>query len=248
MACDRSRAAKEAVPKGWARGSTCVDEHSIAHLPEKSIWLFLCCMKHHRNLSARIARASSLFVIAVLSFPATSNAQSFNIGDKVLGLSVGIGGNYSAGSVYSSQTPALGLTYEQGVTDLGPGVLGIGGYIGYKSLSSQTDYVFGPTRYSYDWKWNYLIIGVRGVWHYNEWHGNDKLDTYGGVMLSYNSVSFKDNTNYPSGSVAYKYNSASGIGFTGFLGTRYWFSDNFGAHAELGYGIAVLNLGVSYKL
>lgn len=171
------------------------------------------------------------------------NAQSFNIGDKIIGLSVGIGGSYSAGSRYSSQTPVLGLSYEQGVTDLGPGVLGVGGYIGYKSLSSDTRI----STYNYDWTWNYLIIGVRGVWHYNDWHGSDKLDTYGGVMLSYNSVTFKDNTDYPSGTPVYNYSSVSGVGFTGFLGTRYYFSDNFAAHAELGYGSAVLNLGVSYK-
>ena len=175
------------------------------------------------------------------------NAQSFGVGDKVAGLSIGIGGDYSAGSVYSSQTPALGLSYEQGVTDLGPGVLGIGGYLGYKSLSARTEFLFGTTRYTYDWTWNYLILGVRGAWHYNDWHSNDKLDTYGGVMLSYNSVSFKDNTNYPTGSVAYNYTSASNVGLSGFLGTRYYFSDNLGAHAELGFGIATLQLGVSYK-
>ncbi len=177
----------------------------------------------------------------------TSSAQ-FAVGDKVLGLSLGIGGHYSAGSSYSSQTPALGLTYEQGVTDLGPGTLGVGGYVGYKRLSYDNDWVYAGSRYNYDWTWNYLIIGVRGAWHYNEWHGEDKLDTYGGLMLSYNSVSFKDNTNYPSGSLSYTYNSASGLGFTGFLGARYWFNQQLGAQAELGYGIAVLNLGVSYRL
>lgn len=205
-------------------------------------------MKHHRNPSVRISPFSALLVAAVLFAPAISTAQSFNVGDKVVGLSLGIGGNYSAGSTYSSQTPAIGLSYEQGVSDLGPGVLGIGGYLGYKSLFYGADYAYGNVRYTYDQTWNYLIIGVRGAWHYNEWHGNDKLDTYGGVMLSYNSVSFKDKTNYSGGVVASTNNSSSGVGFTGFLGARYYFSDNFAAHAELGYGIAVLNLGVSYKL
>jgi len=197
---------------------------------------------------ARIPFLPSLLVPAFMLCSASAiHAQSFNIGDNILGLSVGIGGNYSAGSAYSSQTPALGLSYEKGIMDLGPGVLGIGGYIGYKSLSSETGISFGNVAYKYDWTWNYLIIGARGIWHYNEWHNNDKLDTYGGVMLSYNSVSFKDNTDYPTGSLQYKYASSSGVGFTGFVGARYYFSDNVGAHAELGYGIAVLNLGVSYK-
>ncbi len=194
----------------------------------------------------RATALSGLLLSAATS--TTSTAQTFNIGDKIVGLSIGVGGNYSAGSTYSSQTPALGITYEQGVTDLGPGVLGIGGYLGYKSLSAKTDYVFGPSRYNYDWTWNYLIIGVRGVWHYNDWHSDDKLDTYGGLMLGYNIVSFKDKSVYPANYPAYRYNSVSGIGLTGFLGARYWFSENLGAQAELGYGISVLSLGVSLKL
>ncbi|MEZ4808277.1 MAG: hypothetical protein R2815_12510 [Flavobacteriales bacterium] len=169
------------------------------------------------------------------------NAQ-FEIGDNVAGISIGLGGNYVTNT---SQSPALGLSFEHGVTDLGPGVLGIGGYLGYKSLGYKARYI---NAYEYDWRYTYLILGVRGAWHYNEWHGNDRLDTYGGLMLSYNSVSWKDNTVYPSGAVVVSSGSASsGLGFTGFLGTRYYFNDNFAVHGELGYGIAILNLGLSYK-
>ncbi len=176
-----------------------------------------------------------------------ADAQSFNVGDKLVGFNIGIGGNYSAANTYSAQTPALGLSYEQGVTELGPGVLGVGAYVGYKSLSSETGIVYGNIAYTYDWTWNYLIIGGRGIWHYNDWHGSDQWDTYGGLMLAYRSVSFKDNTNYPAGAVQYTYSSSSGMSFTGFLGARYYFSDNFAAQAEFGYGIAVLNLGLTYK-
>ena len=39
----------------------------------------------------------------------------------------------------------------------------------------------------------------------------------------------------------------SGIGFSIHVGGRYYFTDNFGAFAEVGYGIAYANLGVSLK-
>ncbi len=196
-----------------------------------------------RMNSSSLRVALVLFTIA-LGSAVRLQAQAFNVADNVVGLSFGVGGNYNTvGNSYSSQTPAIGVSFENGFKELGPGVLGLGGYIGYKSLSSETR--IGSL--NYDWTYNYLIMGVRGTWHYNEWHGDPNWDTYGGLMLGYSNVTFKDNTNYPSGTPEYNAQSYSGINLSAYLGARYYFTDNFGAHAELGYGIAVLNLGVSYK-
>jgi hypothetical protein len=49
-------------------------------------------------------------------------------------------------------------------------------------------------------------------------------------------------TGFGGGSVA-----ASAILYGAHLGARYYFTDNIGAHAELGYGISVLTLGASFK-
>jgi hypothetical protein len=192
------------------------------------------------NITTHMRILSLSALLAFAAFSQHALAQ-FDIGDNVAGLSIGIGGNYVTNT---SQSPAIGLSFEHGVSDLGPGTLGIGGFLGYKSLSYESNYFF----YQYDWKYTYLIIGARGVWHYNYWHGNESLDTYGGLMLSYNSVKWTDNTVYPNGVLhASEGGASSGIGLTGFLGARYYFSENFGAHAELGYGITVLSVGVSYK-
>lgn len=193
-----------------------------------------------RTITLSISAAIAWAFLLLLT-PHQTQAQ-FGVGDKVASLGVGIGGNYGT---YTSQSPALGLGYEQGVMNLGPGVLGLGGYLGYKTVAYKWHYA---NNYQYDWRYTYLIIGFRGSWHYNEWHGNDRLDTYGGLMLSYNIVNWKDHTVYPSGTVAVNSGSASsGLGFTGYIGTRYYFSDNFGAQAELGYGAAILSLGIAYK-
>ena len=40
---------------------------------------------------------------------------------------------------------------------------------------------------------------------------------------------------------------ASGFAFSLHLGTRYYFTDNFAAGIEIGYGVAYANIGVAYK-
>lgn len=178
-----------------------------------------------------------LLAIVTLSFVSnTISAQSFAKGDNVIGFGFGIGGNYGAYKSYSSQTPALGIMYEKGMSwEAGPGVIGLGGYLGYKSLTARDDF--------YNYKWSYTIIGIRSAYHYEF---TDHLDTYGGLMLAYNVVSFTDKTVYPYG-FSYSGASASGIDLSLYLGARYYFSSQWGAFAELGYGIATLQLGAVYK-
>ncbi len=183
------------------------------------------------------------FLFCLLAVGGTAGAQSFATGDNVIGLSFGIGGHYNVSSRgYSSQSPAIGLFYEKGMPwAAGPGVIGLGAYAGYKSLRYKS--VDFPV--TYDWKWNYTILGIRGAYHYEFL---ENLDTYGGLMLAYNIVSFKDKTVVEGGSTyVFSGSSASDIDLTLYLGGRYYFSDSFGALLEIGYGIAYLNLGLTYK-
>ncbi|HMR18787.1 MAG TPA: hypothetical protein PKA53_05770, partial [Sphingobacterium sp.] len=69
-------------------------------------------------------------------------------------------------------------------------------------------------------------------------------DVYGGVMLGYNIVTYSVDGN--DGGMGNNY--GSGLGFSGFLGGRWLFSDNIGVFAELGYGVSTLNVGITFKL
>ena len=111
--------------------------------------------------------------------------------------------------------------------------IGVGGYMGY--TSAKWEY--------YDWGYKYsdIIIGVRGAFHYQL---VDKMDTYTGLLIGYDIVSAKEFGT----SSGYDYSSsASGLTWSYFLGARYYFTDNIGAMAEVGFGIAYLNLGVTLK-
>lgn len=187
--------------------------------------------------------------LGLLAFPMVSSAQ-FEEGDNVLGVGVGIGGGYGIGFSGSgvSQSPAIALHFDHGMGELGPGQWGLGGFVGYKRISYNYDNVWFGGGYKSSYKWTYLVIGARGTWHYNDWHGVDELDTYGGLMLAYRAASFKDETVYPAGAVNFNAGTYSGVSLSGLLGARYYFANNFGAYVEAGFGVSVLQLGLTYKL
>ena len=185
-----------------------------------------------------------LLAFVFIASTAIANAQAFKNGDQIVGATIGLGSVLYSGSGYTSSVPPLSFTYEKGVKDgiFDKGVLSIGGYFGYTSASWEYNYGYG----SYGWKYSSLILGVRGILHY-QLISNNKLDTYAGVMLGYNVV-----TATATGTASTLYGnttsaSASGIIFPFFVGARYYFTDQISANAELGYGIAYLNLGLGYK-
>ena len=153
----------------------------------------------------------------------------FEKGDNVISAGIGIGSSLGViGSYGYSQSVGLNANFEHGIWEIGgPGVISLGGYLGYKSY----DYSYFNT--------SYTIIGIRAAYHYNG-IPSDKFDVYGGLMISYNIYSHS----------SYSYFSdygSSAISSTGFIGGRYYFSPNIACYGELGYGVSLLNIGLSFK-
>lgn len=159
----------------------------------------------------------------------TISAQEFVKGTNVINAGIGLGGTFGS---YATTSQSLGFSasFERGIWEIpGPGVISLGGFLGYKSY--EYDFFGGSDR------WTYTIVGVRGAYHFNGLNV-EKLDVYGGVMLSYNILSFSGTSN----------DFGSRPSATGFVGGRWFFSDSFAAFAEAGYGVAYLTLGVSFRL
>jgi hypothetical protein len=182
--------------------------------------------------------------LATVIIPKTSPAQAFHNGDNLLGVGIGFGSSLG-GYTYGSQSPAISLQYEHGNWDVGgPGVISLGGYLGYKSFS----YDYSPYNgFNYSQKWSYTIIGFRSAYHYNG-ITNPNWDVYGGLMLSYDILSYSYTSNNHAYDNLYNGSYAGGIGLSLYLGARYFFSPKVCGFAELGYGIAYFNLGVAFKL
>ncbi|PKP53661.1 MAG: hypothetical protein CVT92_02770 [Bacteroidetes bacterium HGW-Bacteroidetes-1] len=175
--------------------------------------------------------------VAFLMIAGTMQAQEnmFGKDDKVVNLGIGLLSGFYSGSFYSSKTPPISISFEQGIKDgvLDVGSIGVGGYLGY--TSAKWEYL------GFGWKVSNFIIGARGSFHYPL---VDKLDTYAGVLLGYNVVTSKETGNLLGGNYS---GSSSGVIFSGYVGGRYYFTDNIAAMVELGTGIAYFNIGVAFK-
>ena len=180
-----------------------------------------------------------LFVLALAAVLCLGlNAQIFSKGDKVGQIGIGIG-SYIGGSGYKTTIPPISGSFEYGIVDGlldGKASIGVGGYLAYTANKFEVPLLDS----SHGFKNNYFILGARGAFHYQF---IEKLDTYAGLMLGYHIVSGKYFGDGPSMNNA----AASAFGYSAFIGARYYFTEQFAAFAEVGYGIAALELGIAMK-
>lgn len=183
-------------------------------------------------------------VLAVIGFAfctPKANAQTFDKGTNVLNLTVGFGSGIYSGTGYSV-SPAFGASFEHCFWDElinGDFSIGIGGYFGFQT----SKYSYGSWNgKEYGYKYTSMIPAARGTFH---WTYVENLDLYAGVHLGAN---IQSNSEYGDWPTNYRWSTDSGGPyFGGFVGARYYFSDLFGVTAEIGSGIAYLNLGVALK-
>lgn len=168
-----------------------------------------------------------LFALAVKG----QSKSSFNKGDNLFNIGVGIGSPFF-GSGYSSSLPVNpSVSYERGVSD----AISVGGQVSYAS----SKYDGG---YNYTFKESAIYIGARGSYHFNQLLNiNPKFDLYGGASLGYVTVSISDNQSTITG-------TASGFGFGLYAGGKYYLGSGTAIYSELGYqSLSFLNIGVAFK-
>jgi hypothetical protein len=173
-----------------------------------------------------------------LCFNVGVSAQNvFSKGDQLVNLGIGVG-SYD-GTGYATKILPISASYEYGVKDElfdENSALGIGAYIAYRANKQE----FIQSGGNFGWDYSHFILGARGILHY-QWV--EKLDTYAGLMLGYDVASSSS-----FGTVGNTYaKSVGGFAFSIFGGARYYLADNVSVFGEIGYGIAPLQLGVSFK-
>jgi hypothetical protein len=166
--------------------------------------------------------------VLVLTTVVTANAQNgaYSKGDKLLNVGIGVNSYYSGGI-------PLGASLEFGVTD-------------DISVGANADYLSHKYSGLSSYKFTALYLGARGSYHFNNLLNinNDKVDVYGGLTLGYRIFSWKDN--YSNSLLGDSY--GSGVYLGGFVGGKYYFSNNVGAFLELGaIGSTNGRVGVAFK-
>jgi opacity protein-like surface antigen len=186
-----------------------------------------------------------VLLIAILtSLGLNTNAQFFEKDINYINAGYGLGLGYgrllnayqaNEGYKFSGFGP-VALSYERGITDN----IGLGVAIGYSSYGG----TWLQTGYDYNYRWTTLSIMARGAYHFNV--RNRQFDPYAGVGIGFLKYNYKWESNDPGfNEGTYNINIGTPLGYQIFLGARYMFNDNFGAYAEVGYGLSVANAGIT---
>ena len=166
--------------------------------------------------------------------------QDINYVNAGYGLGIGYGRLLNAYQAYDgykfSGFGPVALSYERGITDN----IGVGLAIGYSSFGA----TWLQTTYDYKYRWTTLSVMARGAYHFNV--RNRQFDPYAGVGVGFLKFGYKWESADPNfNEDLYNVNLGTPLGYQIFLGARYMFNDNFGAYAELGYGLSVANAGLT---
>lgn len=190
-----------------------------------------------------------IFTLLLLTTTFSSKAQFFEQDQNFVQVGYGLGLGYGRllnayqaydGYKFSGFGP-VALSYERAVTDN----IGIGiqfGYSSYGGTWNQSSYL--GTSYQYKYRWSTLSIMARGAYHFNV--RNRNFDPYGGIGIGFAKYSYKYTSTDPSFNSTNN-NIALGIplAYQIFIGARYMFNDNVGVYGEAGYGLSVLNVGLT---
>lgn len=175
-------------------------------------------------------------LLVFMCFAQLSQAQDKAFDKGALDINAGIGLLPTFyGSYATSKGLPLNLAVDYGVHQN----ISVGGYLGYASAKYQ---------YSnfWSWKYTYTIIGIRGAYHFAI--KDPKIDLYAGLMLGYNIARYKDTSTGNTFGTSNSYAAGGGVTYSAFGGARYRFTPKFGAFAELGYGISLVQLGLNFKV
>ncbi len=210
-----------------------------------------------------------IFASAIMIFAATSTTfaqdgeSAFQKGSSSVSVGYGFLSPYKSlfklSSLFGATDPdvsakysAIGpvaLTYEYGATEK----IGVGLQVGYatnKNVTTDVNGLGAGKPYITTEKLTQLSVIARVNYHF----GNSaKFDPYAGLGLGYGNFTYKTTTNDPTDTPAdlalFTIKVPGAFGITGQLGAKYYFSDNFGAYAEVGYlagSFAQLGLTVKF--
>jgi len=195
-------------------------------------------------------------VLVALLISGTSTQAQHEKGQTNINLGIGFGNIFYTRSMgYTRIFPPISISGDYGVTD----DISIGGYLGFTSSTyeySNFDRYWtnagGWVSYPYTdtYKWRRYIFGARAAYHFGKFIEVEKLDVYGGIMLGYyfSKSSYSTTSIYSTHKGYLGSTSSAGAAWSLFAGARYRFTDNIGVFGELGYGITIINLGLTIKL
>ncbi len=178
------------------------------------------------------------------------SAQKMNVGTNFF--SIGIGPRSSYHSYHTKGTPAIRISFDHGLKEIGPGVLTLGGTFGFFADHYSSTYGWwdnnGYHTQAYKENWMYLLGAVRVGYYYNfKELGIPKLNAYAGIATGARFRIYSDNYNGPSG-FSPSGNSGAEFHMGAYGGANYFVTKKIAFFTEFGYDFSPITAGVTIHL
>ncbi len=163
-----------------------------------------------------------------------ASSWTFNLG-------YGLSGTFNKDAVVTHQAPlSLGIGYRAGRR------------FSIELLAGRSKYASDMNYYSNDYRTrtetSFSVVGLRPKFHQRI---STRLEAYGGTLIGYQMTNLEAKEGRQDGFDDERAPIArpkTGLFVTGFVGARYSFSPHVGAFGELGMGLSLFTVGVSFRL
>lgn len=182
------------------------------------------------------------FLVGVVIFASTitmADAQTVKKGDVVFQTGVGLLPTYFMDKGKMLVPPvSASVDYRMG------SILSVGAFGAYSSTETNTIKLEDGS--AFKWQNDSWMAGVKVAAHSANF---DRVDVYGGFTLGYQIPDIKANVEIPGEQrLPEPTNVKNHWIYAGFVGVAGYLTPHLGVYGELGYGISLLNVGVSIKI
>ena len=187
-----------------------------------------------------------IFTFCFLLSLGAIRAEAFKINENRASFGAGLGWNSGVGN-FSTNLPSPNALVERSVIPLNFGMISIGAQFGFHHGFQNVNLPGGRQRESGTAV--YFLPRMSLYFHEAFYNSDDydfprNLDLYTGIGIGFNHLAHKPlsiHRNYPDGDTGFNF------GMSFFIGARYYFKPHVAAFAELGYGLSLLNVGLTIR-
>ncbi len=163
---------------------------------------------------------------------------NFIKGKTDLSFGLGFGSHVNYPGTYT-KLPLFSVNVDHALRDdIGPGIIGVGGYLGYERF--RDEFIGGEYGYNY----SSVVLQARGTYHYQF---IENFDSYAGLGLGLRYLNSSGFGIRPVNGVVGPSDGLRPVASI-FVGGRYFFTETVAAFAEAGIGVSYLTLGVTFRL
>lgn len=178
-------------------------------------------------------------------------AQKMDVGTNFL--SLGVGPAYSYTGYAAIALPAVRINFDHGLKEIGPGVLTLGGSLGfftehYKSIQGWWD-LNGYHTSDYRANWTFCVAAFRVGYYYNfKDLGIPDLNAYAGIGSGLRYMIYSDNFSGPDDKKPIRDESGAQFHMAAYGGANYFVTKKIALFTEFGYDISYFTAGATFQL